>query len=60
VRFADDLLAIEMTIVTPPFILDFAGAYLDPAPDFPLKFWRNGHRKSKSSLARNGRGLFGF
>ena len=38
-RFADDLLAIEMTIVTPPFILDFAGAYLDPAPEFSAEVW---------------------
>ncbi len=25
---------IEMTVVKPPFVLDFAGAYLDRAPDF--------------------------
>jgi hypothetical protein len=31
----DDLfMVIEMTIVTPPFLLDFAGAYLDWPPDF--------------------------
>lgn len=24
-----------MTIVRPPFVLDFAGAYLDRAPDYP-------------------------
>ena len=27
-------MVIEMTIVTPPFLLDFAGAYLDWPPDF--------------------------
>jgi hypothetical protein len=31
----DSLLAIEMTIVVRPFLLDFAGAYLDAAPEFP-------------------------
>lgn len=30
----DELLVIEMTVVTPPFLLDFASAYLDAAPDF--------------------------
>ena len=25
---------IEMTVVTPPFLLDFAGAYLDWPPEF--------------------------
>ena len=33
---SDDLLwAVEMTIVSPPFVLDFAGAYLDKRPDYP-------------------------
>jgi hypothetical protein len=31
----DDLWVIEMTIVSPPFVLDFAGAYLDEPPDYP-------------------------
>ncbi len=30
----DDLLAIEMTIVTRPFVLGFGGAYLDRKPDY--------------------------
>jgi hypothetical protein len=35
-RVDDGLLAIEMTIVQPPFVLDFASAYLDQAaPEFP-------------------------
>lgn len=29
-----ELWVIEMTIVTPPFLLDFAGAYLDWRPEF--------------------------
>lgn len=30
---------IEMTIVQRPFVLDFAGAYLDVRPDFPPEVW---------------------
>ncbi|MEI8195693.1 MAG: hypothetical protein WCI73_07275 [Phycisphaerae bacterium] len=29
------LLALEMSIVQPPYILDFASGYLDDPPDFP-------------------------
>ena len=35
VAFDDDLWIVEMTIVSPPFVLDFAGAYLDQKPDYP-------------------------
>src|SRR6266849_2556579 len=31
----DDLRVLEMTIVERPFVLDFAGAYLDVHPEFP-------------------------
>jgi hypothetical protein len=43
IEFDDALRVIEMTIVTRPFVLDFAGAYLDRAPEFPeqvLADWR--------------------
>lgn len=33
-RYDDDLRIIEMTVVAQPFVLDFAGAFLDEAPDF--------------------------
>jgi hypothetical protein len=39
VRFDDELRVIEMTIVRRPFVLDFAGAYLDFPPDFPEETW---------------------
>lgn len=42
-RFDDELFVIEMEIVSPPFVLDFAGAYLDTPPDYPedvLEEWR--------------------
>jgi hypothetical protein len=32
--YDDELWVIEMTVVSRPFVLDFAGAYLDSAPDF--------------------------
>ena len=39
IRADDELHVIEMTIVTRPFVLDFAGAYLDQPPDFPDEIW---------------------
>ena len=36
-----DLLAIEITIVSPPFLLDFASAHLDAPPDFPEDAWED-------------------
>lgn len=35
----DALLVLEMTIVRRPFVLDFAGAYLDVRPEFPADVW---------------------
>jgi hypothetical protein len=42
-RYDDELWMIRMTVVSRPFVLDFAGAYLDWAPDFSeevLADWR--------------------
>lgn len=39
IRFDDPLRVIEMTIVTRPFLLDFAGAYLDFLPEFSEEIW---------------------
>jgi hypothetical protein len=39
----DELWIIEMSVVTPPYVLDFAGEYLDWTPDFSEKVladWR--------------------
>jgi hypothetical protein len=33
------LLVLEMTIVERPFVLDFAGAYLDTRPEFSADIW---------------------
>ncbi len=39
IRTDDELRIIEMTIVTRPFVLDFAGAYLDAPPEFLHEIW---------------------
>jgi hypothetical protein len=35
----DELLILEMSIVTRPFVLDFAGAYLEAPPPFSDEIW---------------------
>ena len=40
-RHYDEQSVFEMTLVTRPFLLDFAGAYLDAAPEFPDDVWAN-------------------
>lgn len=45
IRFDDDLEIIEMTIVQPPFLLDFASAYIDCKPPYSyeeLELWHEG------------------
>jgi hypothetical protein len=42
-RYDDELWVVEMEVVTRPFVLDFAGAYLDEPPDYSdevLAEWR--------------------
>jgi hypothetical protein len=39
IRFDDELRVIEMSIVARPFVLDFAGAWLDTPPNFPDETW---------------------
>src|SRR5213594_4171329 len=49
----DDLRIIEMTIVKRPFVLDFAGAYLDTRPEFPVEVWAEwGTEKREQSEER--------
>jgi hypothetical protein len=40
IRFDDKLRIVEMTIVARPFLLDFAGAYLDAPPEFSDEIWK--------------------
>jgi len=39
----DELLVIEMTIVSRPYVLDFAGAYIDDPPEFPPEVMEERH-----------------
>ena len=41
----DELLTLEMTMVPTPFVLDFAGAWLDIAPEFSAEAWEDWNRK---------------
>ena len=44
IRHDDELLAVEMSTVAPPYLLDFASAYLlDEVPDFPDEVWEQHH-----------------
>lgn len=48
IEFSNELLVVEIGIVAPPFVLDFAGAYLDKAPDYPdevLEEWEEDKRE---------------
>jgi hypothetical protein len=40
-RADEDFLALQMTIVTRPFVLDFAGAFVDAKPKFSDEVWAN-------------------
>ena len=51
IDYDDQLLVIEMTVVSRPFVLDFAGAYLDEGPDFSDEVLATGVRRSKNRSA---------
>lgn len=40
-RWDDEEMALEMTIVKPPFLLDFASGFLDFAPTFSDDIWED-------------------
>lgn len=46
----DELLALKMTLVMPPFVLDFAGAYLDFPPQFSDEVWADWERKNQEQF----------
>ena len=50
-----DLSVIEMTVVTPPFVLDFAGAYLDERPQFPEEVWAEWESHKQEQFANHWR-----
>jgi hypothetical protein len=43
VGWDDGLKAIEMSMVSPPFLIDFGKAYLDKAPDYSAEAWADYH-----------------
>lgn len=49
----DELLAIEMTIVSPPFCLDFGGAYLDRPPDYSPEVWEDWRQMKSEAFEGN-------
>jgi hypothetical protein len=52
-RFDDELMAIEMSIVTPPFVLDFASAILDAPPEFSEEIWADWEVTKRDQFGSN-------
>jgi hypothetical protein len=48
--FDDECLVLEMSIVTPPYLLDFASAYLDERPDFSEEIENDWQRNIQESF----------
>lgn len=46
----DELLDVEMTIVTRPFVLDFAGAWLDSPLQFPDEIWADWEQQKREQF----------
>lgn len=53
VDYDDEMLAIEMTIVSPPFCLDFGGAYLDRPPDYSAEVWADWRQQKSEAFEEN-------
>jgi len=51
IRCDDELRVIQMSIVTRPFVLDFAGAYLDAAPAFSDEIWAEWEVEKREQFA---------
>ena len=49
----DETYAVEMSIVTRPFVLDFAGAYLDTPPEFPENVWDDWEKEKIEQFGRD-------
>ena len=50
IEFDDPLWIVEMAIVSPPYVLDFAGVYLDRRPDFPPDVRRQWEREKRAQF----------
>jgi len=53
IRHHDHLLALEMTIVSPPFVLDFGGAYLDRPADYSDEVWEDWRKQKEEAFEEN-------
>src|SRR4051812_17420422 len=49
-NYDDDCLVLEMSIVTPPYLLDFASAWLDTPPDFSREVINEWHDRLRESF----------
>jgi len=55
IRTDDDLWVIEMTIVTRPFVLDFAGTHLDRRPEFSDEIWADWQSQKREQFGAHWR-----
>ena len=53
IDYDDDLLAIEITVVVRPFVLDFGGAYLDNPPDYDEEVLEQWERDKQEQFEEN-------
>ncbi|SFI44523.1 serine/threonine-protein kinase [Planctomicrobium piriforme] len=53
VDFHDELWAIEMEVVSPPFVVDFAGAYLDRSPPFEEEQWNEWESEKRDQFGES-------
>lgn len=51
--YHDECMVVEIEIVSPPFIVDFAGAYLDRSPDFPPEIMKEWERDKRRLFGEN-------
>lgn len=49
-RMDEDFLALQMTMVARPFVLDFAGAYVDSKPSFPEEIWNEWENQKREQF----------
>ena len=47
IDYHDELWIVEMQIVSPPFVVDFATAYLDSPPDYPEEVMEEWEREKQ-------------
>jgi hypothetical protein len=53
IRCDDALLALEMTIVSPPRVLDFGADHLDWPPEFSDEIWAEWRRKNEEQFGED-------